>query len=121
MHTKALGAMIVAAVCSALLGACGGIHPSRTALAPPAAPACQSRNYGTVTFQNQSKTATQTVLVNGVRTCVLPPGHSLDVHLKAGVSDTVRFYVTNTATIACGDAPLKLARCQTRLFYCAYP
>ncbi|HVB37730.1 MAG TPA: hypothetical protein VND92_04300, partial [Vicinamibacterales bacterium] len=107
--------------------ACATARPQRAARAAPVAVAapkpapCRTGDYGTVTFQNQSKTATQTVVVDGETACVLPPRQSKDVNLKAGVAHDVIFYVGDTSTIACDHAPLTLAQCQTQLFYCAYP
>lgn len=131
MRTGAVGTAVVAACCAALV-ACATTHsrpiataPARQAAAippppPPTAP-CHTQNFGTVSFQNRSKTATQDVVVNGETVCTLPPLHSKDVRLQAGVAHDVIFYVGDTPTIACGNAPLTIAPCGSRVFYCAYP
>ncbi len=121
-----------AAACCAALVACASAPARPAATAPeretaavpapppPSAP-CHEQDYGTVSFQNRSKTATQDVVVDGETVCTLPPLHSKNVRLKAGIAHDVIFYVGDTPTIACGNAPLTMAPCASRVFYCAYP
>lgn len=112
--------LVLATGLSVAMFACGGGSSTPTAPTPPP-PQCQTENYGTLQLSDTSAHTTQTVFVNGVNEGTINPGQYLDVHLSAGVSVSVAWYVTNTNLLACQPIAVTPIQCQTSAYTCAYP
>lgn len=106
----------------ALVSVAGSGSSMVVASPPPPPPDCKSHNTGSVSFQNRSDTTTQDVFWDNAQIATLTPGQSSSpVIAAAGVAHDLKFYITNTRTLACGTVTPILVQCGEEIFYCAYP
>lgn len=89
---------------------------------PPPPPACKSHNTGSVSFQNRTDKTTHDVFWNGAQVATLAPGQtSSPITAAAGVAHDLKFFITNSRTLACGPVTPILVQCGEEILYCAYP
>ena len=112
--------VLTAALVLAVLGtACGGDDKSPAAPTPPPAPACQTNNTATVTFENRFTSGTIDVIWDGGKTLTLSAGQkSQPMTVAAGVAHTLGFQWTNTSAWACTPGSPVLTQCGSQNYYC---
>lgn len=83
---------------------------------------CKSHNTGSVSFQNRTNKTTHDVYWDGAQVATLAPGQtSGPVVAAAGVAHDLKFFITNSRTLACGPVTPIPVKCEEEIYYCAYP
>lgn len=99
----AVGVVIFAALCCS---------DSGSTLAP-----CQLTGSATLTFRNESSSATMSVFVDGHYVVEVPPASTLQRDASAG-SHTVDWYFQGTHVPVCGTATTSVAPCESAVLSC---
>lgn len=104
-----------------LVSGCAGKTATPTAPTPTPVAACVTNNSADVTFENRFSSTTIDVVWDGSKLSLSPlaPGaKSTAITVAAGVTHTLLFRITNSATPACTQSSPVLAQCSNFTYWC---
>lgn len=87
------------------ISACGSTPVAPTVVIPPApvVPACQANHTAVVSFTNNGTKVVDVLLDGGVLGTLSPGTNGLARTVAANVAHDIKFKITNTNTVACGN------------------